>query len=797
MEAQNDYDASFSSTTSWTITGGSLDNTVTVQSSLALITDNNGDDDDVNALQSALKSPLLLCPSSPDSAPCEIKIAFAQKRAVRQVYVRSTAQVFEIYYAPSLQSINEFLCTLHCEAALIHPNGAVKRLDVKSIHSESNSSTSEDDWVEVKAHDSLVVDNANGSLPSNFNRSAQDLYEATAEISDANPCISITLRLLSLQDRGCLFVDEVYVFADTLDLDESENQSDQMGNLGGSTLMAMLAPTFLQLSRTTELRQIQNEHTFDAQEKEKTTKSGSNTIGLLNFADRTQQEGKSSSSDQQQVKLQEGVEVHAKTAHCEVLTHVSDRESKPYRSHVHVESVLDQLASHVSTIEDLLLRFEEKMLKPISSIDARLQRVEQQLEELAKKGQNHGLPSCIRYYAPEFSCSDSDPYSSYNFRKEPVRYDSPESFEKESSSSNSPKAMDHLLNATQPFPSLVVTAPDFPIADAEEEDHAPVANSPKNILSIDDALAFAFADFLSSTSMDNQKYSQALVVKAPDFSNEEDGSTSSSRKGLLKSEVEITSSPSTCTDAASGMDCIKGLESVGEVICSLDDEHFNREAVEVKEHSKPQEEGADDSQIRDVCKVALARHEIEKDDMGNVEASKKLNEIWVVEETEILNQFFEDQGCDGSGTTHGEAENSELKVEATKEWSSGGILQNFLAFPQAASMVDFETPIFDVDFISEINSNMKSPFEALWYGMSVTDYENPCIEKCDDGFSIGEQSGLLQVVDEEETGPATGSHVLLDETIYSVSNIPLNIDSEKLGDYHACSHQEISTASLI
>ncbi|GLT62290.1 hypothetical protein SLA2020_349380 [Shorea laevis] len=794
MEAQSDYDASFSSTTSWTIAGGSLDNTVTIESSLALITDNNGDDDDANALQSALKSPLILCPTSPRSAPCEITIAFAQKRAVRQVYVRSTARVFEIYYAPSLQSINEFLCTVCCgiatreeevlqtmrveEAALIHPNGALKRLDVNSINSESNLSTTEDDWVEVKAHDSLVVDNGNGSLPSNFNRSAQDLYEATAALSDANPCISITLRLLSLQDKGSLFVDEVCVFADTLDLDEPENQSDQMGNLGGSTLMTMLAPSFLQLSRTTELREIQNEHTFDTQEKEKTTKSGSNTIGPLNFANRIQQEGKSSSSDQQQVKLQEGVEVPAKTAHCEVLTHVSDRESKPYRSHVHVESVLDQLVSRVSTIEDLLLRFEEKMLKPISSLDARLQRVEQQLEELAKKGQNPGLPS-------------------YNFRNEPVRYDSSESWEKESSSSNSPKAMDHLLNATQPFPSLVVTAPDFPIADAEEEDHALLANSPKNVLSIDDALAFALPDFLSSTSMDNQKYSQALVVKAPDFSNEEDGSISSSRKGLLKSEVEITSPSSSCTDAASGMDCIKGLESVGEVIYSLDDEHFKREAVEVKEHSKPQEEGADDSQIRDVCKVALARHEIEKDDIGNVEASKKSNEILVVGETEILNQFLKDQDCDGSGTTHGEAENFELKVEATKDWSPAGILQNFLEFPHAASMVDFETPILDVNFISKNNSNMKSPFEALLYGMSVTDYENPYIGKYDDGFLIGEQSDLLQVVDEEETGPATGSHVLLDETIYSVGNVPLNIDSDTPGDYHACSHQEISTASLL
>ncbi|GKV27483.1 hypothetical protein SLEP1_g36655 [Rubroshorea leprosula] len=821
MEAQKDYDASWSSVTNWTIACGSLDKSVTFESSLAPIPDNNngGNEDGANQVESARKSPLILCPTSPDASPCEITITFEQKHEVRQVYVRSTARVFEIYYAPSLQSINEYLCTVRCgiatrdeevlqtmrieEAALTHPKGADKRLDVKRTSNESNLSTTEDDWVEVKAHDTSVV--CNGTVPSFFNRRTQDLYEATAEITDADPCTSITLRLLSLQNKGCLFVDEVYVFADPIDLDESENQSDPMGNSGGSTLMAMLAPTLLQLSKTTVLRQIQNEHTFDTQEKEKTKKSGSNMVEPLIFANRIQG-GKSSSSDQQQVKLQEAVEEPAKAAHHEVPTHVSDREIKPDQLHIHVESVLDQLVSRVSRVEDLLLSFEEKMLKPISSLDARLQRVEQQLEEIGRKGQNPGLPCCTRFYAPEFSCCDSDPHSSGNIGKDPV------SFEKDFSST-SPNGMDHSVNSTQPFPSLVVTAPDFPSADDEgEEDHALVTNSPKgkpkNALAIDDALASALASFLSSTSMERQKYIQALVVKAPDFSNEEDGSSDS--EALPKLEVEITSPPSSCTAEANMMGCVKDLaspssecllESAGEVICSPNDKHLKREAVEdVEEQCKPQEEGEDDSQVRDIdCKVALVRHEMEEEDIGNGEASKKSNEFLILEEAENLSQFPEAQDYDGSDTTQeGVVENCELKVEAVKEGSSEGILQNVPKFPHAASLVDFETSILDVKFISEKNSNMKFSLEALLSDMSVAEYEDPCTEETNGGFQISELSDLIPILAEEETGSATGSYCIpMDENFYSISNVPLNMENENLEDYHACNNQVLASASLI
>ena len=44
----------------------------------------------------------------------------------------------------------------------------------------------------------------------------QDLYEATAEISDADPCMSLTIRFLSLPNKDSLCIDEVYIFGDPI-----------------------------------------------------------------------------------------------------------------------------------------------------------------------------------------------------------------------------------------------------------------------------------------------------------------------------------------------------------------------------------------------------------------------------------------------------------------------------------------------------------------------------------------------------------------------------------------------------
>uniref|UniRef100_A0A2P2JL64 Uncharacterized protein MANES_10G141000 n=1 Tax=Rhizophora mucronata TaxID=61149 RepID=A0A2P2JL64_RHIMU len=177
-------DASCSIAATWTVAGGSLLSSVTFESSLCTIdddTDNNHDRS--SAVDSTAKSPLVLCPSSPDATPCEIIITFAQKHEVRQVYIRSTARVCEIYYAPEMHSGNEYLCTVRCgiaargeevlcapetdETILTHLRGFTEEPSEGKQQSGCKLTTNEDDWVEVKVPITSLAVNSNSSLTSN------------------------------------------------------------------------------------------------------------------------------------------------------------------------------------------------------------------------------------------------------------------------------------------------------------------------------------------------------------------------------------------------------------------------------------------------------------------------------------------------------------------------------------------------------------------------------------------------------------------------------------------------------
>lgn len=97
--------------------------------------------------------------------------------------MRSTARVYEIYYASDLQSSNEYLCTVRCgiatrdeevlctpniEEAAAHLKETSKELDQKKTKNDSNLSNDEDGWVEVKALDSPQLDNGSSPPPSDF-----------------------------------------------------------------------------------------------------------------------------------------------------------------------------------------------------------------------------------------------------------------------------------------------------------------------------------------------------------------------------------------------------------------------------------------------------------------------------------------------------------------------------------------------------------------------------------------------------------------------------------------------------
>ncbi|KAJ6964631.1 hypothetical protein NC652_002778 [Populus alba x Populus x berolinensis] len=392
MESSQNHDTSWTAATNWTIAGGSLVDSLAFESSLSLIThDDNNDQGQFSTVDSKSKSPLVLYAPAPDSAPCEITINFAQKHEVRQVYVRSTARVYEIYCAPEQQSSTEYLCTVRCgiaardedvlhatnieEAVLAHASSIQESAEEK-LRNGSSLSPNEDDWVDVKALDSPLVINRNSSSSNSDikpERNSQDFYEATAEITDANPSTSLTLRLLSLQNKGYVCVDEVYVFGDPADASNSDNQVGPMENSAGNSLMAMLVPAFFQLVLVEEkinaiLIQGKRQNSQD---------NGSKAAAPVDVEKKIQEE----------VRLQEAASPTSKPVQHEISQQVSNTESQPNISRNHFEGVLDQLVSRVNRIEDLFL----SMLKPINSIDVRLERVEQQLDALTKKTESSAL----------------------------------------------------------------------------------------------------------------------------------------------------------------------------------------------------------------------------------------------------------------------------------------------------------------------------------------------------------------------------------------------------------------------
>ncbi|GAV86063.1 hypothetical protein CFOL_v3_29496 [Cephalotus follicularis] len=814
-------------TTNWTIAGGgSIVNSVTFESSFtSTINTNEEVNDDATTADSTPKSALIMHPPSPYPPPCEITVTFAQRHEVKQVYVRSSARVYEIYYASDLQSDSEYLCTVRCglaardEEVLHTPDievadlaflkGIGGEVDEKQLKSDGSFSPNEDGWVEIKVPDTYP------------RRSTQDFYEATAEISDAHPCISLTIRLLSLQDKGCVFVDEVYMFGDPVNSACTENQVGQTENPAGSCLMAMLMPTLLQLSKTKGVSGIQDKQT----EPGSTDSPGGGGI----------EQEPQLSVDQQEVKFQGAVSATAKLA--QLPLQVPDKESKPDVSCNHIEKVLDQLVSRVSRIEDLFLRFEESMLKPIRSIDARLQQVEQQVEMLSSKSQNSEL--CTRISAPEFSCHESDEKSFYDDGFDNYNMGESGKDEQDFLSANLPDDNSDVANANQTFPSLVISAPEFSNADDEEENHeldsvtGSPDDKPRYACSIDDALASALAGFLSST-IETQKYTQALAVKAPDFLNE-DGK--SDRKDTPKAQCEVTvvpfpsidtpkaqreltAVPFVFIDGTAGTECVEDLLPTSSNISSLEreetantslnDENCNKicdgfyEFDEQYQHHVAGEEGDFlGSSIED--SVSLVKCDMKRtnscqllEDKENGEGSD--GDISSLDKGVIWKRVYEDQIDDGSDAMQERAvvRSDFAAAKEVKQRFNKDLLRDALEISCAASAVDFGIPILDVRFISQGNSNIKSTLEALFVGMPISNDESSLVEGNVYGRATGE-SNLISVEDIDVTDPAPvwDSNFLLNFDYNNVSHLPLSVDDEKMQGYQAFNNEKLLATSLI
>ncbi|XP_023549266.1 uncharacterized protein LOC111807674 isoform X2 [Cucurbita pepo subsp. pepo] len=468
-----------------------------------------------------------------------------------------------MYCVTSSQNENEYLCTVRCGAALrdeevLHTNGfddeSARRNGSNGVVTEANSqrgcnsNTNEDDWVEVKAPDGPALDCKNNSSITTSGGDSlrmikQDFYEATAEITDANPCTSLTIRLLSLQNKSIVYVDEIYVFANPVDLEE-ESPLKNSAQSSQSSLMSMLVPTLLQLSKTTESSKSNGSRNSNEEGIHILTKIGSNALDSTDSVTGLEQEGKSCVTVDDEVKFHEEKECDRSVRQPEVHLQVPVTERMHDEPLRRIENVLGQLVSRMDRIENCFLRFEGNMLKPINSIEGRLKQVEQQLDVVTKTSHGSEWPSCYRMSAPSFSAIESASNSFYNSGND---HPSCGPDQKELRSGTSPIALDVSSSGGSSLlrPSLVVTAPEFSNVDDYDQGNVVIAaaefsnenddsqenrtlevavdsSKSKPKPSIDDVLASALAQFtLSSSSISIPEHSKTVTVRSPDLSNED------------------------------------------------------------------------------------------------------------------------------------------------------------------------------------------------------------------------------------------------------------------------------------
>ncbi|KAJ7949182.1 Exosome complex component Rrp41 like [Quillaja saponaria] len=816
----------------WTMASGSLENSVTCESSMSAIDD--GHDEVETTVDLTPKSPLVLYPPPSDSIPppFEIKISFMQKHEVRQVYVRSTARVCEIYYAPNMQSSNEYLCTIQCGIAsrdgeVLHTPNIVEvvSLNLKGSNKDlaGENIKNDDDWVEVKVPDTPMPDEKNITLQTKplitSGKTIQDLYEATAQITDGNPCISLTLRLLSLQSKGCIYVDEVYVFADPVVPADSESEGSRVENSSKSSLLAMFMPTILQLSKTTGVnhtthcsdRAVKQE--FPDIELEPTRSSG--------FVNKTQREGKASITDPDEVKLPavSGGNVHPSQQQIPSQVSVSDCKSDDL-SCGQVQKALEQLVSRMERMENFCMRFQEKMLNPINSIEIRLQRVEQQLEIITTELQSSKLPSCSRFSAPDMSFTESESNSCDNSSDKPT-YVAFELGKKDLHLEGLSVPTDDLcdsLNTTLLLPSLVVKAPVFPSGDDEEEHHGfGIVNSSndkqRQSISIDDALASALAGFISSVPLQSPKYTRALTVKAPEFSNED---VHENKCASPRVQYEMETNHSVCLDESERTHYLKdsvstsssiSCESKGSFSNCIEEKHSEETTWEAEKHGRDCIGGEGYEGIGVKVTVVAENHGGRMafshitDEDENGEVILGTSDDLIPDRSDIPNQLLQNQTGDSSDITQGGLTASSDLVSAASEVkneaSSEDIVKNVLGFSRASSSVDFDIPLTDVKFISQQDDHTKSSIESLFSDMPETNVLAPPGKESDDDLPIAKQCNLISVDEGAPANSATESLMPLDMDYCNLIDVPTNIEAENIPEYHIHNSHEMFPSSLI
>ncbi|KAG9449419.1 hypothetical protein H6P81_009384 [Aristolochia fimbriata] len=531
---------SWNTASNWIVANGDLKNSVSFESSASPVEED-----------AVVGSGDLLVLNSPptDAGPCEITVTFGQEHEVRQVYVKSTARIYEIYYLPCNQSCNEYLCTVRCGVAANEERlfnvGDTREApkhaecsEVKDKAENKSSSSEEDGWVEVKNSECSSSCNSDKynleEVDYNIGRANQDFYEATAEITDAGPCVSITLRLLSLHSKGCVHIDNVYLFADPSDFDESGPQVGSAESSAGSSLLTMLVPSLLQLSKS-ESHRTHERNTSDIL-LQNNVQGGMHMTKPIHHEIRNtiEQEYNSSTSGLQEGRAHgsfvEGEERTKVTCQKQILEPASKEEKLESSG---LERVLNQLDSRIGRIEAFCSRFEETMLKLLDSTERRFQHLEQRLDTLAVRNTpNSTVFVSSRIAAPEFSCEESETNSLQKDNNEVSSRDSVRN-----------------IPASTLFVSSRIAAPEFSCEESETNSlqidnnevssHDSVKDSRTSLQDNSGIVKNLEASLQDDDAISSLHLHPSLVVTAPEFSNDDESDSGDEIPALVEKDPPV------------------------------------------------------------------------------------------------------------------------------------------------------------------------------------------------------------------------------------------------------------------
>jgi hypothetical protein len=334
-------------------------------------------------------------------------------------------------------------------------------------------------------------------------------------------------------------IEEIYIFADPV---ESTNDVSVRGpgNMGGSSLLAMLVPGLMQMSKSRNLKIDDSYFSDGSRNQESSTcervtqeaglcstndskytsagiESGMNPTVGVTVSDENGSQGEFQFKDPDSLPLPvqtlestqaPSVKDQQELNTCHIANPLINENFTPYN---HIERKLDTLLSKVEKMEIYCSRFEDSMIKPLGSIEARLQRLEEQFSA--------------------FSVDIQSLRGSSAFRSAPDGMPNTKSSQEEAHND----ANDRSTSTTDRKPGLVVRAPDFMSDDScgynviTNGNHVNCRGPnvvPRLLVKVPDFISQPeygnLHDGPALSSEKERKISPGLVVKVPEFPDDDD-----------------------------------------------------------------------------------------------------------------------------------------------------------------------------------------------------------------------------------------------------------------------------------